>query len=73
MICFDYEGFFHPDEVGPPVLDRFEYPQEFEVVGVVVLLGGGERRRVVCDRMSLPWGDPLGSPVLGEYGTHPVL
>ncbi len=64
MIRLDDEGFFRPDQVGPSVFDQFEYPEELEVVGVVVLFCGGEGGGVICNRVPLPWGNPFRPPVL---------
>ena len=43
VVHFYYEGLLGPDEVGPPVVYRFDYSEEFEVMSIVVLLSGGER------------------------------
>ena len=64
MVCLNDERLFGLDEVGSLVLDRFEHPQEFEVVGVIVLFSQGKCSGVICDRVSFPRGDPLGPPVL---------
>jgi len=42
VVCFNYEGFFGPDEVWPPVVDGFHDSQKLEVMGVIVLFHGGE-------------------------------
>jgi hypothetical protein len=42
VVCFYHEGFLGPDEVRPLVVYRFDYSKEFEVMGIIVLLSGGE-------------------------------
>jgi hypothetical protein len=42
VVCFNYKGFSGPDEVGPPVIYCLDYSKELEVVGVIVLFGGGK-------------------------------
>ena len=42
MVHFNYKGFFGPNEVGPPVVYHFDHPEKLKVMGVIVLLGGGE-------------------------------
>ena len=73
MVCLYHEGFLGPDEVGPPVVYRFDHSEEFEVMGVVVLLGGGECGQVVGHRMAFSWSGWLCSFVLGEDRSDSVL
>ena len=65
VVHFDYEGFFGPYEVQPPMFDRLEHSKELEIVGIVVLFSGGERGQVVRNGVPLPWGDSFSSPILG--------
>jgi len=39
VVHFYYERFLGPDEVRPPVVYRFDYSEEFEVVGVISSVG----------------------------------
>ena len=55
------------------MFDRFEDPQEFEIVGVVVLFCGGEGSGVVRDRVSFSRCHPFCSSVLGQDCPYSVL
>ena len=56
VIRFNDKGSLRPDEVGTPVLQCFDNPQELSVIDVVVLLRGGEGVGVVCDGVSAGFG-----------------
>ena len=73
MVCFYHKGFLSPDEVGPPVVYRFDHPKELEVMGVVVLLGGGECGRVVGHWMAPSWSGWSHSFILGEDCSYSLL
>ena len=68
-----YKGFFGPNEVGPPVVYRFDHPKELEVVSVIVLFGRGERGRVVSYWVASSWGSWPHSFVLGEDSPNSIL
>ena len=73
MVHLYYKGFLGPDEVGPPVVYRFDHSKEFEVVGIVVLFGGGESGQIVGHWMVLSQGGQLHSFILGEDRSDSIL
>jgi hypothetical protein len=68
-----HEGFFGPDEVGLPMVYRFDYSEEFKVVGVLVLFSGRESGQVVGHWVMLPWCGWLSSFILGEDSSYPIF
>jgi hypothetical protein len=68
-----HEGFLGPDKVRPPVVYRFDHSEEFEVVGIVILFGGGECGQVVSHWVAFSWGGRLWSLVLGEDSSYSVF
>jgi len=73
VVHFYYKGFLSPDEVGPPVVYHFNHPKELEVVGIVVLFGGGECGQVIGYRVALSQGGRLWPFILGEDSSNSVL
>ena len=73
MVRLYYEGSFGSDEVGLPIVYRFDYSEEFKVVGVIVLFSGRESGQVVGYWMMLPQCGWLSSFILGEDGSYPIF
>jgi hypothetical protein len=73
VVHFYHKGFLGPDEVESPVVYCFDYSEELEVVGIVVLFGGGEGCQVEGYWVVLLCGGWLCPFILREDGLNSVF